>query len=205
MTEIIAEAAEDRLGMTEEQWAQWQAYTRGYGEQDENGIDISLLRQNLRLTPWERLRQLQSAANFVVGVRRKAKPDFLAIFQVLEAGQVRFVLIGAAAMCLHGSAYVTQNVDICVADEADSQLAFETLVVEHNLCLRAFPVSFLGVGSFDCLWARSVCFDVCGTPIPAADVDDLIAMKLIANRYQDKLHLMELYALRKLIRSQMSK
>jgi hypothetical protein len=55
-----AEAA-DHLGMTDAQWAQWQAYTRGYGEQDENGIDVSLLRQNLRLTPTERLRKHQKA------------------------------------------------------------------------------------------------------------------------------------------------
>ena len=56
-----ADAPEDRLGMTDEQWAQWQAYTRGYGEQDANGVDVSLLRQNLRLTPTERLRKHQKA------------------------------------------------------------------------------------------------------------------------------------------------
>ena len=28
-----------------------------YGDQDENGIDLSLIRRNLRLTPAERLRQ----------------------------------------------------------------------------------------------------------------------------------------------------
>lgn len=59
MTE--ADAPEDHLGMTEAQWAQWQAYTRGYGDQDANGIDLSLLRQNLRLTPTERLRKHQQA------------------------------------------------------------------------------------------------------------------------------------------------
>jgi hypothetical protein len=26
-----------------------------YGEQDENGIDLSLIRSNLKLTPWERV------------------------------------------------------------------------------------------------------------------------------------------------------
>jgi hypothetical protein len=30
------------------------AWTRGYGEQDENGIDLSLIRANLKLTPYER-------------------------------------------------------------------------------------------------------------------------------------------------------
>lgn len=28
-----------------------------YGEQDENGVDVSLIRVNLRLTPLERIRQ----------------------------------------------------------------------------------------------------------------------------------------------------
>ncbi len=55
------EPEEDRLGMTAAQWAQWQAYTHGFGEQDENGIDISLLRENLRLTPTERLHKHQRA------------------------------------------------------------------------------------------------------------------------------------------------
>ena len=56
-TQAPAEQQPDRLGMTEEQWAQWQTYTHGFGEQDENGVDLSLLRQNLRLTPTERLRK----------------------------------------------------------------------------------------------------------------------------------------------------
>lgn len=54
----------DHLGMTEEQWTRWQAYTHGYGDQDENGIDLSLLIANLRLTPAERLAKLQAAADF---------------------------------------------------------------------------------------------------------------------------------------------
>jgi len=62
--------AEDHLGMTDAQWAQWQAYTRGYGEQDENGVDISLLRENLKLTPTERLQKHQKALRLYWEVRR---------------------------------------------------------------------------------------------------------------------------------------
>ena len=32
-----------------------------YGEQDENGIDLSLIRENLRLTPLERIRKADAA------------------------------------------------------------------------------------------------------------------------------------------------
>jgi hypothetical protein len=41
-----------------------------YGEQDENGVDISLLRENLKLTPAERLSKLQ---NLVRGIPINAK------------------------------------------------------------------------------------------------------------------------------------
>ncbi|MBC8138303.1 MAG: hypothetical protein H8F28_20690 [Fibrella sp.] len=40
-----------------------------YGEQDENGIDLSNIRRNLRLTPTERLARLQSAANSMIRLR----------------------------------------------------------------------------------------------------------------------------------------
>ena len=32
-----------------------------YGEQDENGVDLSLIRENLKLTPTERLRKADRA------------------------------------------------------------------------------------------------------------------------------------------------
>ena len=52
---------EDHLGMSEEQWASFQAYTHGFGEQDEHGIDVSLLRENLKLTPEQRIESQSSA------------------------------------------------------------------------------------------------------------------------------------------------
>ena len=52
------EEPEDRLGMTEEQWTWFREFTRGYGDQDENGIDISLLRESLRLSPTERVERV---------------------------------------------------------------------------------------------------------------------------------------------------
>jgi len=32
-----------------------------YGEQDENGVDLSIIRQNLKLTPTERIRRADEA------------------------------------------------------------------------------------------------------------------------------------------------
>jgi hypothetical protein len=42
----------------------------GFEEQDENGIDLSLLRENLKLTPEQRLDKLQAMVDFQWEVRR---------------------------------------------------------------------------------------------------------------------------------------
>lgn len=70
----MEEQDEDRLGMTEEQWQRFQEYTHGYGEQDENGVDLSLIRENLKLTPIERLRKLMSAQPFLEATKRNVNP-----------------------------------------------------------------------------------------------------------------------------------
>jgi hypothetical protein len=67
------ETPEDRLGMTEEQWDKFQRYTRGYGEQSESGVDISLIRANLRLSPTERMEKHLRAVTAVQEVRRAGR------------------------------------------------------------------------------------------------------------------------------------
>lgn len=64
MDASINSETEDRMGMSEEHWAIFKRLTSGYGDQDENGVDLSLLRENLKLTPIERLRKLQLAVGF---------------------------------------------------------------------------------------------------------------------------------------------
>ena len=39
------------------EWIQKHCGPHSYGEQDENGIDLSLIRENLELTPLERIRR----------------------------------------------------------------------------------------------------------------------------------------------------
>ncbi len=51
-----------------------------YGEQDENGIDLSLIRENLKLTPLERIRKGDAARRQVLrlleyGRRHREKSD----------------------------------------------------------------------------------------------------------------------------------
>jgi hypothetical protein len=61
---------EDRMGMTEAQWAIYKRATSGFGDQDENGIDLSLLRENLKLTPTQRIEKMRAALKFHQEVRR---------------------------------------------------------------------------------------------------------------------------------------
>jgi hypothetical protein len=60
---------DDRLGLTQEQWERFQAFTQGYGDQDENGVDLSLLRSNLKLTPTERIEKMRRSLMLVQEVR----------------------------------------------------------------------------------------------------------------------------------------
>ena len=54
----------NELGLTPEQWAAFQKYTHGFGEQNEGGVDLALLRENLRLTPTERWNRLRREMRF---------------------------------------------------------------------------------------------------------------------------------------------
>ncbi len=54
----------------QDQWLKEYYEKYPYGEQDENGIDLSLLRENLKLTPTERLRKHNRAMLFVRELQR---------------------------------------------------------------------------------------------------------------------------------------
>jgi hypothetical protein len=53
----------DAFDLTEEQrrWLEKSRDPLYYGEQDENGVDLSLIREQLKLTPSQRLRELDRA------------------------------------------------------------------------------------------------------------------------------------------------
>jgi hypothetical protein len=44
-----------------------------YGEQDDNGVDVSLIRANLKLTPTQRLRQADRETTALLRMRRHAR------------------------------------------------------------------------------------------------------------------------------------
>jgi len=44
-----------------------------YGEQDENGVDLSLIRENLKLTPQERLRKASRISRALREMQQRVK------------------------------------------------------------------------------------------------------------------------------------
>jgi len=60
--------------MTAEEWIKNNCGPHQYGEQDENGVDLSLIRENLKLSPLERLRRGDRATTDVLWLRENAKP-----------------------------------------------------------------------------------------------------------------------------------
>lgn len=218
MENLTAEQPVDKLGMTDEQWAWFQKATHGYGDQDENGIDLSLLRENLKMTPTERLeKMLHHAANFG------------GLLATLGKGSVRHVLIGSHAIAAYGADYGCQDVDFSYARSDVNVMALVSTLAPFRPRLRGAPpalpfvwdtrtlkaVPYLplltdlgpvdllgeaaGVSSFEKLWERSVVLEVEGVRVHVASLDDLIAMKRAAGRPKDQKHLRELEALRALV------
>ncbi|MDQ2686895.1 MAG: hypothetical protein M3Y28_03405 [Armatimonadota bacterium] len=158
--------------------------------------------------------------------------QFLAILEALNAGAVRYVVIGGVAMRLHGSAHITDDVDICYGRDAANLQALAAALAPYHPSLRGAPpglpfvldartlkaslnfplatdvgaVDILGeaagITSFDGLWERSVVMDVHNQSLQVASLDDLIAMKRAAGRVKDQNHLLELEALRALVRDE---
>ena len=217
----------DRLGMTDEQWAQWQAYTRGFGEQDENGVDASLLRRNLRLSPWERLEKMERGLAFFKEDTMEPDNDFQRIIAALDASGLRFVIIGGIAMRLQGASHITDDIDFAFARDPQSLGALVSALAPYHPRLRGAPAGLPffwdlrtlqtsvnmtletdagsvdlvgepdGVVSFEDLWEGATVIERQGVQVRVASVEALIAMKRAAGRPKDYGHLLELERLLK--------
>ena len=128
---------EDRLGMTDEKWAWFQAHTHGFGEQDENGVDVSLLRENLRLTPSQRIEKMPWG--FAIRPSEasiEAQPVLGSLLTALDRGAVRCVLIGNWAMSCHGSDFLTQDMDLCYSRDSKNLTALAEALAPFHPRLR---------------------------------------------------------------------
>jgi hypothetical protein len=126
----------------------------GYQVYSESGVDLTLLRENLKQTPTERLRENQRMLPFVKELRRSGRTERPAekrptagtavlepesLLRRLADHQVEFVLIGGQAMVAQGSAHITFDIDICYSRTTKNIAALATALVPIHPYLRGAP------------------------------------------------------------------
>jgi predicted nucleotidyltransferase len=151
--------------------------------------------------------------------------DFGGLFKVLAGSDVRFVLVGGVAATLHGSARLTQDVDIVYARDPENlarlaralaplrpylrgapaglpfRLDEQTLAAGLNFTLAtsAGDIDLLGeiagVGTYDSLIHHTIEVELFGVRCRCIDLPTLIAAKVAAGRPKDIEALAELRAL----------
>ncbi|MCI0456201.1 MAG: nucleotidyltransferase [Gemmataceae bacterium] len=215
----------------------------GYQVYSESGVDLTLLRENLRRSleeRWENNRRaLALAEGFEEAGRRRRglparpregvsmfKPE--AILQQLLDHGVEFVVIGGLAMTIHGSAYITRDLDLCYRRTADNIAALATALAPLHPYLRGAPPGLpfrfdaptiqaglnftlttdlgaldllgelAGVGTAEEVLAHSEEQTIFGLKVRVLSLDALIASKKAAGRLKDQTHLLELEELKKL-------
>src|SRR5713226_6216695 len=127
----------------------------GYQVYSESGIDLTLLRRNLELSPTERVERGLSAAAFAnvlleagrASRAQQSNPNkggppvaqqvrLELILKDLAKYGVEYVLIGGQAMTLQGSAHVTLDLDLCYARTKANIAALAMALAPHHPYLR---------------------------------------------------------------------
>jgi len=152
--------------------------------------------------------------------------DFSEILNSLRKEGVRFVLVGGIAAIGHGMTHVTNDIDICYERSLQNIEALIKALQPSapKLRTREGPIPFLfdakavknginftldtdwgwidllgevsGVGDYLQLKDKSVKIEFYGYDVDIISLEDLIRAKKAANRTKDKLHLLELEAIR---------
>lgn len=146
--------------------------------------------------------------------------------QILARHDVDFVLVGGLALRSHGSAYLTQDVDVCYSRDNDNLKRIAEALKPLNPRPRGFPddlpfvwdwttlqhgtnftfktslcdIDFLGelagIGTYQDALENSVTMDLEGVSVNVLSIDGLIKAKSTAGRLKDQAGLEELYALK---------
>ena len=215
----------------------------GYQVYSESGVDLTLLRENLKRGIEERLANNVRGARLAYAMEeagrrlRNATPadeckriviDASPILHQLAAHQVELVVIGGLAMRIHGSAHITDDLDVCYRRTPANIQALAVAVASLNPYLRGAPAGLpfrfdaptiqaglnftlttdhgwvdllgevSGVGGYDQVLAQSVEAEMFGLKVRVLSLDGLIAAKKAAGRRKDHGHLLELEELKKL-------
>jgi hypothetical protein len=151
--------------------------------------------------------------------------SFASMLQGLTTARVRFVVVGGVAAAAHGSAHVTNDLDVCYDTAPENVTRLATLLAEWDAYprgveqglpffmderqFRTTPVMTLtiregfidvldrvaGVGDYAKALEQSVEFEAFGVRFPTLDLPALIRAKRAAGRPKDIAQLPELEAL----------
>jgi hypothetical protein len=214
----------------------------GYQVYSESGIDLTLLRENLKKTVTQRLARNRDGLELVIELdkSRLRKNECLEsqssklmlqdekLLSLLVKNEVEFVLIGGMAMRAHGSAHITEDVDVCYSRTKENIKRLADAMAPHHPYMRGAPpglpfhfdaptikaglnftlntdfgeVDFLGevsgIGNYEKVLAQSEQRLVYDLPIHVLSLDGLLISKKTAGRRKDQGHILELEELKKM-------
>jgi hypothetical protein len=121
-----------------------------YQVYSESGIDLTLLRENLKRPLAERWEHVGRTATWMETLRRAGRSmpetegktvmlDIPGLLRQLADHQIEHVVIGGLAMIAHGSAYVTRDLDICYRRTPANIAALATAFAPLHPYLRGAP------------------------------------------------------------------
>jgi transcriptional regulator with XRE-family HTH domain len=198
-----------------------------------SSVDETLLHGTLALTPAERFASFEKSYARTRELVLEARggddgwPEFRPseLLRRLVANEVDFVVVGAVAAVVHGSATITSGLDIVYALDATNRLGQvlidvdarlrgvtddvpfvpdgRTLTRTRGLTLATSqgPIRLLGSPSYDALRERSSPTELAGVVVRIASLEDLIAMRRAAGRPKDLVAVEELAAIQRLRRA----
>jgi predicted nucleotidyltransferase len=125
----------------------------GYQVYSESGVDLTLLRENLRRSVEERFQDNRRALTFALALREAGAARFggtpeprsqnvidtPSVVTLLLSHQVEFVIIGGQAMIAQGSAHVTMDLDICYRRTPANCAALANALASIGPYLRGAP------------------------------------------------------------------
>jgi hypothetical protein len=150
----------------------------------------------------------------MIGARQPTTPDLIALVQLLNKFDVQYVVIGGAAMALHGLPRMTKDIDLLLPVNADNNqrllnaleampenqggidgLRLEWMNRGHSIALEgSITIDLLYVAasqSYETLGEHIKTVMFAGTPVTTLDIDGMLLSKATprASDLEDRLKL----------------